>query len=222
MTTDLNRHIARGLTEDRIRKATERRAARALKRRARTDAADLERLVAAAASGDHAAWSALTQRFGARVRAVARNHRLSAADAEDVVQTTWMRLLEHIDRIREPRAVGVWLETAAARESLRVLRSGQRERPTDDEATMERPVAPVDIDELASAERRAALAAAVDGLGGSQQRLVTLLFSDPEPSYKTVSDTLGVPIGSIGPTRARALARLRADERLARVVRLEV
>jgi RNA polymerase sigma factor (sigma-70 family) len=221
MTTDLNRHIARGLAEDRVREATKRRAVRALKQRARADAADLERIVAAAASGDPAAWTALTGRFGARVRAVARSHRLSAADAEDVVQTTWMRLLEHIDRIREPRAVGVWLETAAARESLRVLRSGRRERPTDDEATMERPVAPVDIDQLVCDERRTALAAAVDGLGGRQQRLVALLFSDPEPSYKAISDMLGVPIGSIGPTRARALARLRADERLARVVGAE-
>src|SRR4051794_19089771 len=87
--------------------------------RARTrppvDARELERIVLAAATGDGSAWSALIERFAARVRVVARAHRLGAHDVEDVVQTTWLRLLEHIDRVHEPGALGSWLQTTARR-----------------------------------------------------------------------------------------------------------
>jgi len=103
----------------------DRRAA-AARRRAPAGAAELERLLAAASKGDDGAWSALGRRFGARVRAVARAHRLTAHDVEDVVQTTWLRLVEHIHRIRDARALGAWLETTARREILRFLRGTRR------------------------------------------------------------------------------------------------
>src|SRR4051812_46474876 len=162
----------------------------------------------AAAAGDGGAWSALIERFVARVRGVARAHRLAAHDIEDVVQTTWLRLLEHIDTVREPRALGAWLETTGRRESLRLLRERQREFPTQSEHILDRPVAPVDEQRLvaaehraALAERRAALATALEQLPGRQRELVSMLFADSAPSYQTISSSLKLPIGSIGPTR---------------------
>ena len=83
-------------------------------------------LVFAAKAGDSQAWNALVDRFASTVWAVARAHRLSAADAADVSQTTWMRLVEHLDRIEQPERVGAWLATTARRESLRILRLGGR------------------------------------------------------------------------------------------------
>src|SRR3954470_9129169 len=98
------------------------------------------RLGGPASAGDTAAWSTLMGRFAARLRAVARGYRLAAQDAEDVVQTTWLRLVEHIDSVREPCAVGAWLEITARRESLRVLRTAGREHPTETEQLAPAPV----------------------------------------------------------------------------------
>jgi RNA polymerase sigma factor (sigma-70 family) len=179
------------------------------------DAAHLERLVRAAAAGDQTALTKLVERFGARVRAVARSHRLSAHDIEDVMQTTWLRFHEHVAKIRDPHAVGAWLETTARRESQRVLRANTRERPTDDELVLDAPVPPVEEQRLGASERRMAVAVALAQLPGHQRELLSMLFSEPGPSYVEISRTLGMPIGSIGPTRARCLARLRENPALA-------
>src|SRR4051812_6389043 len=148
----------------------------------------------AATAGDGGAWSALIERFAARVRGVARAHRLGAHDVEDVVQTTWLRLFEHIGTVREPRALGAWLETTGRRESLRILRARQREFPTDREHVLDRPVPPVDDQRLVVAERgavlaerRAALAMALERLPGRQRALVSMLFADSAPSYEAIS-----------------------------------
>ena len=194
--------------------AAERRAA-AASRRPPADAAELERLVSAAATGSGAAWTALVERFTARVRAVARAHRLAAHDADDVAQTTWLRLLEHIGEIRDARAVGAWLETTARRESLRKLGAARRERPTEDEQIGLEPVAPLDEARLVESERRAALTRSLERLPSRQRRLLGMLVDESEPSYLEISRALDMPVGSIGPTRVRALARLRRDEGLA-------
>jgi RNA polymerase sigma factor (sigma-70 family) len=207
-------HHDRSFTES---VSAERRAA-AARRRPPADAGELERVVSAAAAGNLGAWTTLVERFGARLRAVARTHRLAAHDAEDVVQTTWLRLLEHIQDVREPGAVGAWLETTARRESLRKLSAGQRERPTEDELVELEPSAPVDEDRLVAAERRRALAVAMQELPRRGQQLLAMLAADSEPSYAEISRALGMPIGSIGPTRARCLTRLRRNEQLAGVV----
>jgi RNA polymerase sigma factor (sigma-70 family) len=190
----------------------------AARRRPPVDADELERIVLAAAAGDGGAWSALVERFAARVRIVARTHRLAPHDVEDVAQATWLRLLEHIDAVREPAALGAWLETTARRESVRVLRARKREFPTTSEHVLDRPVAPVDEQRLvdaerstALAERRAALSMALERLPGRQRALVSMLFADSGPSYQTISRSLDLAIGSIGPIRGRALARLRRD-----------
>ncbi len=187
-----------------------------------TDRDELLALVVAAKAGDRAAAERLIERFTARVRAVTRAHRLRAADAEDVVQTTWLRLLEHAEVIREPGAVGAWLETTARRECLRVLRRLRREHPTDNERLLDRPVDPVDEERLVAADDLAALERALARLPNAltrlppaQRRMLSMLIAEPAPSYAEISRVLGVPIGSIGPTRARSLARLRRDPELA-------
>ena len=190
------------------------RRARASKRRSFADAGELETMLLAAARGDDASWNALVARFSARVRTVARLHRLSAHDVEDVLQTTWLRLLEHIGSLREPAALGAWLDTTARRESLRVIRRAGRERPTDVALRGDEAAAPVRECELVEAERRAALAAGVRRLPPAQRRLIGRLLAYPAASYAEISESLDTPIGSIGPTRARSIARLRRDPEL--------
>jgi RNA polymerase sigma factor (sigma-70 family) len=183
----------------------------ATRRRPSADAQELERLVMAASAGDRTAVSTLVERFARRICMVARMHRLAAEDVEDVMQTTWLRLLEHAGKIRDPAAIGAWLETTARRESLRLLRTSSREHPTDNDMVLDAPVAPVDDKRLQATERRVALAGALRQVSGHQRELLSMLFAEPAPSYAEISRTLGMPIGSIGPTRARCLARLRQN-----------
>ena len=131
------------------------------------------------------------------------------------MQTTWLRLLQRVDTIHNPKAIGAWLETTARRESLRILKANNRERPTDDLELFDGPAPAVAEPPLHSREGcAAALTAALEQLTGHQRALITTLFSEPAPQYGDVSRTLGMPIGSIGPTRARALKRLRENEDL--------
>ena len=90
-------------------------------------------LVLRAVDGDAGAWNAIVDRFAGMVWAIARRHRLSAADAADVSQTTWLRLVEHLDRIEKPDRIGMWLATTARHESLRVLRIAARQGPARDD-----------------------------------------------------------------------------------------
>ena len=234
MNSQLTPHVARTIVEDRVRDGAQRRAARAAARsqrvvavpddrsrqgagRSPADVRELERLVAAAADGDGDALRLLVERFTARVRAVARGYRLSAHDAEDVAQTTWLRLFEHIHAIREPGAVGAWIETTARRESLRLLRSAKRERPMEQESLAVGSTEPVAEQRLAAAERRAALVSGVTQLPDHQRRLISWMLAEPDASYAEIAATLELPIGSIGPTRARSFERLRRDPRLVSV-----
>jgi RNA polymerase sigma factor (sigma-70 family) len=182
----------------------------------RPDAAsrELEALLAAAAKGDQRAWSLIVDRFGAVVRAVARRHRLSAHDTDDVMQATWLRLLEHIGDIRRPEALPAWLQTTAARESLRVLRSASREQPAEAELFERQGTFTDPSSGLTDAEREAALGDAIATLPDRHGRLMRMLLTEPEPTYNDVSRALDMPIGSIGPIRARSLERLRRNETL--------
>jgi RNA polymerase sigma factor (sigma-70 family) len=180
-----------------------------------SEPADLERMVAAAAQSSSWAWTALMDRFGARVRSVARRHGLSAHDVDDVAQATWMSLFEHIGDVREPRAIGGWLATTARHESLRVLRSKVREEPTEDERMPPEAIEPVNEQRLVAAEQRSAVQASLARLTERQCALMRSLLAEPAPGYEQVSQSLGMPRGSIGPTRNRCLARLRSDESLA-------
>ena len=168
-------------------------------------------LVELARKGDQSAWDGLVARHGNRVWSVARAHRLNSADAEDVFQVAFLRLVTHIDTIREPARVGAWLATTARHECLRILRKAGRVVPSGDEELLDAPdplLAPVDAELLAD-ERQVALQQALGKLSEGCQRLLRVLMADPEPTYEEVGLALGMPIGSIGPTRGRCLKHLR-------------
>jgi RNA polymerase sigma factor (sigma-70 family) len=168
--------------------------------------------VEAAAAGEAEAWQQLIDRYAVLIRSVCRSHRLCDADGEDVAQLTWLRAVEHIGRLRDPDRFGAWLATTARRECLRVLQGRKRVVPTCDEVRNPLFAVHGDEDEIAvAAERRAAVRQALTMLPPKQRTLLTLLHSEREPSYDAISERLGMPIGSIGPTRGRALERLRKE-----------
>jgi RNA polymerase sigma factor (sigma-70 family) len=166
-------------------------------------------LVTAAGQGDGEAWDSLTRAFGPMIWAIANAHRLRDADAADVSQATWLALFEHVGDVKDPSRVGGWLATTARRECLRILR--ERDRRVlcgDDYPEHESPdLSPGDM--LLLSERDAALWCSFERLRTSDQALLRLLMTDPRPSYEEISAALDMPIGSIGPTRRRALSRLR-------------
>jgi len=164
-----------------------------------------------AAAGDQRAWSELIDRYAKLLWAIAHQHRLGAADAADVFQTTWLRLFEHVGSLSDPERVGAWLATTARRECLRVLRAAGRELLAGDELpeVVSPPVDPAA--RLLRAESDAELLEAFSRLRPRDQALLRMLVADPAPSYEQIASELGMPIGSIGPTRGRCLARLREE-----------
>jgi len=173
--------------------------------------ADAGELAQMAAAGDEHAWAGLVNRFTPMLWAIARSYRLPTPDAADVVQVAWLRLLQHLPRVRQPHLVGAWLATTVRRECLTTIRRRDRERPCDlDETRLPADNCGGDVDEgVLRAERDALLHRAVRQLPPRQQLLLRLLTAEPPPSYREISAATGIPIGSIGPTRARALQRLR-------------
>lgn len=170
--------------------------------------------VRAAAAGDAAAWNRLVDRFSGLVWAVARGHRLSEADAADVSQTTWLRLAEHIHRLRDPERVGAWLATTARHESLRTLRRSTRLVPVDhDFDLVVDDGAPEPDHRLLDTERSTVLWRCFRALPRPCQTLLRTLLADPSPTYADVAVALEMPIGSIGPRRARCLDHLRTTTR---------
>jgi RNA polymerase sigma factor (sigma-70 family) len=181
---------------------------------------DIGWLVTAAADGDKAAWQALVQRFSGLVWSITRAYHLSRADAADVSQTTWLRLAEHIDKLNNPERVGAWLATAARRECLQNIRANARTVPTEDMTRFEDPEGddnPTEEEVLrAESEREDAHRAKVmwrtiARLPLRCRQLLRILMTSPPPSYAEVAAALDLPVGSIGPTRARCLQRLRQD-----------
>jgi RNA polymerase sigma factor (sigma-70 family) len=179
----------------------------------------VEQLVQAAREGDSGAWAAIVQRYAALIRSVARRYRLSPADIEDVSQLVWLKLFDHIDRIREPRALPGWIAKTTANACLSLAKSLVRAIPTDpvtltqqNDATRALSAAyeanePTAV--LQSHEDALLLRKGLDELPTEQRDLLILLMADPPLTYKQISRQLGRPIGSIGPTRARTLERLR-------------
>jgi RNA polymerase sigma factor (sigma-70 family) len=181
-------------------------------------AGDLETLVRAAVRNDGRAWDRLVAEFTPVIRRVARRHRLSSFDEDDVVQRTWMALVRHIVHLYEPSSLGAWLATTARREALRVIREAGREIPSE-EACDARWASPVpDEDGWTQSERREAVRRAAEGMSPRQRALVSALTIEPPLSYAEVSERLGIPVGSIGPTRRRCLERLRRDPRVSQLL----
>jgi RNA polymerase sigma factor (sigma-70 family) len=168
-------------------------------------------LVVRATEGDQRAWNEIVERFAPLVYAICTRYRLGSHDIEDVGQTVWLLLVEHLDKLREPAALPGWLATTTTRECLRVVKAASRSewrgRGQDDSLQF------VDnraIDEeILMAERNAVLRELFAELPVRCQQLLSMLMSDPPDSYATIHEALEIPIGSIGPQRARCLDRLR-------------
>jgi len=168
-------------------------------------------LVTRAMDGDQRAWDDLIARYLGMVHAICRGYRLGAEDAADVNQVVWLRLVEHLSRIRSPGAVGGWIAATTRNECLRVLRASGRVVLTGDEASLDLlDVRDRGVDSgLLVYERDRALLTAFGQLGDRCQQLLRLLMADPAPSYDEIAAALDMPVGSIGPTRGRCLDQLR-------------
>ena len=172
----------------------------------------LTTLVQRERDGDATAWNTIVDRFATMVWGVARRHRLSEADAVDVSQTTWMRLVEHLDRIEDPERIGGWLATTARHESFRVLRLMDRQVPSPHEDFVD--LRAVEDDEpvdgaLLADERDRELWELISLLPPRCQLLLSVLNSESQFSYVEIGQILDMPTGSIGPTRGRCLDHLR-------------
>jgi RNA polymerase sigma factor (sigma-70 family) len=172
---------------------------------------DAALMVQRAARGDQRAWERLVHQYARLIWAMTRDFKLSESDAADVSQATWLRLLEHIDRLDHPARVGSWLAATARNECLRSLNARKKVVLVQDDdtlrgdATSER-----EIDEgLLADERAADVRRALAHLPLRWQQLLQMLMADPPATYAEISDRLGLPVGSIGPTRGRCLEMLR-------------
>jgi RNA polymerase sigma factor (sigma-70 family) len=173
---------------------------------------DLATLLRAASEGDQEAWNAITDRFTSLLWSVARSYRLGSDDAEDVVQNTWLRLLENLTKIDNPEALPGWLATTARREALGILRRRGRTVLTRDEdlgVDLADPASTELDSALLEDERDVELWASFAKLPERCQQLLRVLMACDRPVYAEVSAAFDMPIGSIGPTRMRCLERLR-------------
>lgn len=172
------------------------------------------KLIEACLAGRQGAWDALVDRYARLVYSIARDCGLSDTDAEDAFQNVFFVLHRRLDTLRDQTKLSSWLITTARRECWRVAR--RRQRATQHE------LLEVDVAEAGRTrdwERAQDVREALHRLGGRCERLLTALFLDPgEPNYEQIAAKLDMPVGSIGPTRARCFARL---ERLLREIGLE-
>ena len=181
-------------------------------------------LVTGAREGDQGAWDALVERYAPLVWSVCRRNWLSDEDAADVAQGVWLALAEQLDAIRDPAALAGWLATTTRRECGRAARAARRAPavgylpdianvPDGPDGGVER--------EVLAAERQAALREALASLPAGCRELLALLTEDPPVPYAQISARLRIPVGSIGPRRARCLARLRRHPAIAALVRAD-
>lgn len=158
--------------------------------------------------GDQRAWDEIVDGFGGLVWSIARGYRLGAS-TDDVVQTVWLRLAEHADRIREPDRLASWLASTTRNEALRVSRNQDRARPTDLLADDPEPTASSIDDLVTDDDTLRHVLAAFERLSENDQQLLRLLCTVPPLDYATIAEFLGRSVGSIGPSRDRCLKRLR-------------
>jgi RNA polymerase sigma factor (sigma-70 family) len=174
-------------------------------------------LVARVGEGDQEAWNEIVERYAPLVWSICLRYRLDRQDIDDVGQSVWLLLVEHIGGLREAAALPGWLAATTRHECLRVLRAGQRQDqaglPPEEQIPGDPEAASIE-QELIEAERNAALRAALADLPDRCRELLSMLISDPPPAYTQISATLGIAVGSIGPIRARCLERLRRSPQL--------
>jgi RNA polymerase sigma factor (sigma-70 family) len=176
---------------------------------ARPEELSVTELVALARAGDQRAWREIMTRYGGLVRAVVGSFRLQEADAADTVQNVWMRAVERLDSVREPERLGGWLRTTARRECLTRATATVRTHPDSllADALIDSTPGPEAL--LLQDEARRAVRSAIDHLEGRRRRLIDALFYDETDHYADIAERIEMPVGSIGPTRARTLRDLR-------------
>lgn len=181
-------------------------------------------LVTRARDGDAQAWDALVERYVPLIWSICRRYGLGGADAEDVAQGVWLRLVGQLANIRDPDAIAGWLATTTTRECWRMLRAAQRPqgaRPGLDAESLPDERTPTAEQELLTAERHAALREAFADLAPRDQQLIAILAADPPVPYAEISARLGISVGSIGPNRARCLDKLRRHPAIAALINAE-
>ena len=180
-------------------------------------------LVEGARNHEQQAWDALIERYAPLVWSICRRNRLDQAEASDVSQDVWLRLVEQLDRIRDPAALPGWLATTTQRECYRFVRAARRahsvERVVDAEDIPDPTV--IVEQELLAGELHTALHEAFSELPPRDRELLALLIQDPPLSYAEISARLGIPIGTIGPTRRRCLEKLRRSPAIAALINPE-
>ena len=182
-------------------------------------------LVSRARDGDKDAWDAIVDRYAPLIWSICRRYRLDRADADDVGQSVWLRLVDHLPQLREPEALPGWLATTTRRECGRLLTGARRREALGaavDPADIPDQGPPAAEEEVLAAERHAALREAFAQLPPRCQELVGLLITDPPVPYAEISAKLGIPVGSIGPNRARCLDRLRRYPAVAALISNEI
>ena len=170
---------------------------------------EAQELLSRVVAGDERAWNEVVDRYAGLVWSVARSYRLSSAATQDVVQTVWLRLAEHCGRIRQPDRLASWLATTTRNEALRVIRGNVRQAPQAISDDLTEPTAPSIEERVDDADTLATVLEAFKKLSPEDQQLMRLLCAVPPIDYQTIAEMLGRPIGSIGPTRARCLERLK-------------
>jgi RNA polymerase sigma factor (sigma-70 family) len=179
-------------------------------------------LVARARAGDQEAWNDLVSQFLPLVFSIITKFRMSNADAKDVNATVWLRLVEHLDDLRESAALPGWLASTTRNEALRMLRRRNREPTVDPQIRAFAAEGSSSIEQdLFEEERRFALRQGLAQLRPERRDLVVLLIHDPPLPYAEIARRLGRPIGWVGPTRARALAELRATTALQALIQAD-
>jgi RNA polymerase sigma factor (sigma-70 family) len=192
---------------------------RRLKRGPSVSLSDAE-LLGAASKGDDDAWEQIIARYESLINAICRRHRLASHDAHDVSQYVWMQLVRHVNKLRDPRALCGWISATATHRCYEILRTYKRSVSVDPLAigsldlvdsaakrTDSESLFGID-DDLLRAEQRRALRQALADLTETQQQLLLFLVADPPVPYCEISRRMNLPVGSIGPTRARLLRKL--------------
>jgi RNA polymerase sigma factor (sigma-70 family) len=165
-------------------------------------------LLRACQNGDRKAWQTMLDRYERLVYSIPLNFGLSHSDADDVAQATFSALIRGLDSITDEDRLGAWLGTVARRQTWRLVERRRREPPVSDDR----------LDRVSTEDSVTDLTANLEwvhqGMAKMDARcrdlLTVLYFSEDAPAYAAVADEFGIPVGSIGPTRARCLDKLRS------------
>ena len=178
--------------------------------------------VRGARAGERQAWDALVEQYAPLVWSICQRNRMSDAEAQDISQNVWLKLVQQLSKLRDPVALPGWLITTTQRECCQFVRAAHRAgaHVLPDAESIPGQTGMVE-QELLAAELHAALREAFGQLPPGCQQLLALLIRDPPVPYATISAQLHIPVGSIGPSRSRCLDRLRRHPAVAALISSE-